>query len=113
MRLALAIHLWGDARTQGDLAEVERVLKDALAIAEVSKSQQELDVASIVLAKMCLLLCQEGRKEEARALLIKHGYEFKLSDDVLRYDLSTDPNVQPLSHTFIFPMTVPARRDPR
>jgi len=40
------------------------------------------EAAVIASNKLCLLLIQEGKNDQARALLINRGCEFRLSDEV-------------------------------
>lgn len=49
------------------------------------REEEEDDLARTATERLSLLLCQEGRDDEAAEMLKGHGFRYRLSSEVLRY----------------------------
>ena len=105
------------ARTRADLVVVERLLRGAAnAASTASPARAEDDAARAAreagetaarrAAKMelALLLCQEGRDDDARVILSAAGFRYRLSRAVLRYPADGD------GHAHAGPSAPPKKR---
>ena len=76
---------WTRAGCQEDLLKVERILNEAIDHFAKASSPQEIESGKVAVTKRMLLLCQEGREQEAESHLAAAGFEFRLSKNILSY----------------------------
>eukprot|EP00960_Hanusia_phi_P026139 746087-Hanusia_phi.AAC.12 len=81
-RVALAQAIWNQASGEESLSRVEELLNQAIAVAQKNTSSTETAFLPLATSKLLLLLCLEGRSEEAKRLLQREGYEYRLSSEV-------------------------------
>mmetsp|Transcript_32864 Transcript_32864/g.73841 ORF Transcript_32864/g.73841 Transcript_32864/m.73841 type:complete len:433 (-) Transcript_32864:810-2108(-) len=86
-RVALAQAIWNQASGEESLSRVEELLNQAIAVAQKNTSSTETAFLPLATSKLLLLLCLEGRSEEAKRLLQREGYEYRLSSEVFLGDL--------------------------
>jgi hypothetical protein len=69
-----------------DVSTAEALLRAAAA----SNDAGDAGAVAAADAELALLLCQEGRDDDARAILARRGFRYRLSREVLRYDREED-----------------------
>jgi tetratricopeptide (TPR) repeat protein len=84
-RVYLAFLEWTKAGCQDDISKVERTLNEAIDHFSKASSPQEIESGKVAVTKRMLLLCQEGREQEAATHLTAAGFEYRLSKDILSY----------------------------
>lgn len=68
--------------------------QDDESLVSIHKSEQDAGAAS--LEALHLLLCQEGRFDEADALLIIAGFQYRLANEVFHYNTTLESKVNPV-----------------
>lgn len=89
------------ATSQSDLDRVEQLCRKAAKVAAhmpddngIFTVEQLTNLESEALQLLGLLLCQEGRDEEARHLLRDQGFKYRLSPEVFRYNCDSSNAAQ-------------------
>jgi len=85
VHLNLAKLIRFNADSQENLKEVQDLLEAALEFSKKEDFPKKAELAEIALNRLVLLLCQENQNDTASRYLSAHGYTYRLSSPVLRY----------------------------
>jgi hypothetical protein len=78
-------------RDGGNLEEFERSLRDCITVTTLTAvSEKEVKAGWTALSHLALLLCQQGRDDEARDCLTLLGFQYRLSRCLLHYNLPNE-----------------------